>query len=354
VKLAIRNILSRTRGNDATAGNASDGESALEEIARLTAINRERRNPDVERRLAKLRNLAFYELDQVVPESAPEQLIDVEGHRDAIRIEHGLPAVDAADLDALVVRSALLSHGSLLVRGLIPGARASALAAGVDRAFEGRDAALEDNASTKTRPWFYPIEPEGRDSDRITGWGRFDPSVATVWLADSPRMLFELLDSFTDAGVQEVAADYLGEQPAFSVGKSVLRRVGPDGGGAWHQDGAFLGEGIRTLNVWTALSRCGDVAPGLDVVPRRFDEILETGTPGALFDWSVSDELVQEATGGVEPARPIFNPGDALLFDHLCLHGTAIDEAMAETRYATETWCFAPSTYPEQSVPLVI
>ena len=56
--------------------------------------------------------------------------------------------------------------------------------------------------------------------------------------------------------------------------------------------------------------------------------------------------------GGV--ARPIFEPGDALLFDHLCLHRTAVGPGMTEDRYATETWSFAPSVYPDDTVPLVL
>jgi hypothetical protein len=35
------------------------------------------------------------------------------------------------------------------------------------------------------------------------------------------------------------------------------------------------------------------------------------------------------------------------------LHRTAIDSLMTRERYAIETWFFAPSTYPDQYVPLV-
>ena len=66
----------------------------------------------------------------------------------------------------------------------------------------------------------------------------------------------------------------------------------------WHQDGAFLGRDVRSLNLWLALSPCGVDAPGLDIVPQRFDEILPTGTEGALFDWSVSPQVVEDAAGG--------------------------------------------------------
>ena len=43
--------------------------------------------------------------------------------------------------------------------------------------------------------------------------------------------------------------------------------------------------------------------------------------------------------------RPVFEPGDALILDHMNLHRTAVDAAMTRDRYAIEAWFFAPSTY---------
>jgi hypothetical protein len=53
------------------------------------------------------------------------------------------------------------------------------------------------------------------------------------------------------------------------------------------------------------------------------------------------------------PCRPVFEPGDVLLFDDLFLHRTAVDPAMTRDRYAIETWFFAPSAYPAGQIPLV-
>ena len=93
-----------------------------------------------------------------------------------------------------------------------------------------------------------------------------------VWTADSPRVLADLVDTLEAVGLAPLITAYLGERPVLSVNKCTLRRVGVEPGNAnWHQDGAFLGEGIRSLNVWMSLSHCGVDAPGLDVVPRRFD-----------------------------------------------------------------------------------
>jgi hypothetical protein len=61
---------------------------------------------------------------------------------------------------------------------------------------------------------------------------------------------------------------------------------------------------------------------------------------------------VQEAAGEVGIVRPIFNPGDALLFDDLMLHQTGSDPEMPNPRYAIESWFFGPSAYPANYVPI--
>ena len=116
--------------------------------------------------------------------------------------------------------------------------------------------------------------------------------------------------------------------PVLSVHKTTLRKADPSVGGAWHQDGAFMGD-ARALNLWLSLSRCGDLAPGLDLVPRRLDEIvIEHGV-----------DARRRAAPGRRPARrpatwrscgPIFEPGDALFFDEMFLHQTGSDPVDAE------------------------
>jgi hypothetical protein len=109
---------------------------------------------------------------------------------------------------------------------------------------------------------------------------------------------------------------------------------------------------VKALNVWLALSRCGDVAPGMDLVPRRIERIVETGTEGAAFDWSVSQAVAEESAGEAGILRPIFEPGDVLLFDELFLHATASSTEMTNTRYAVECWFFGPSAFPAEYPPL--
>jgi hypothetical protein len=188
----------------------------------------------------------------------------------------------------------------------------------------------------------FEITPEDRAWIRNSGG---------IWAADSPRLMFDMLELFDRVGLRRLIAGYLGERPALSLNKCTLRKVSPDAGTSWHQDGAFLGD-VRALNVWLALSRCGEDAPGLDLVPRRLDEIVPTGTDGALFGWSVSPAVAQEAARGLEILRPTFEPGDALLFDDLFLHRTAADREMPNPRYAIESWFFGPSAFPGEYAPL--
>jgi ectoine hydroxylase-related dioxygenase (phytanoyl-CoA dioxygenase family) len=125
-----------------------------------------------------------------------------------------------------------------------------------------------------------------------------------------------------------------------------------DTGTDWHQDGAFLGDDIRTVNVWLTLTDCGEDAPGLDVVAKRLPGVLETGTKGAQFDWSVGPDLVAEVAPN-DVVRPPFRAGDALLFDQRNLHRTGVSPGMVRERYAVETWFFAPSSYPHDQIPIV-
>ncbi|MDZ7732372.1 MAG: hypothetical protein U5R31_04010 [Acidimicrobiia bacterium] len=93
-------------------------------------------------------------------------------------------------------------------------------------------------------------------------------------------------------------------------------------------------------------------SPGLDLVPQRFPEVLETGTNGAQFDWSVGPGTV-ERVARHPVVRPEFRAGDALLFDELFLHRTGVSPGMTRPRYAIESWFFAPSTYPEAQIPIL-
>ena len=116
-----------------------------------------------------------------------------------------------------------------------------------------------------------------------------------------------------------------------------------------------MGERIRSLNLWLALSECGDEAdaPGIEFVMDQSRVIYETGTNGAAFDWTVGQGLIDKLHGDKCIVRPRFSPGDAVIFDHYNLHRTAYGCSDSACRYAVETWFFAASRAPENQHPLV-
>ena len=77
-----------------------------------------------------------------------------------------------------------------------------------------------------------------------------------------------------------------------------------------------------------------------------------TGTEGAMFNWSVAEDVVKRVAGPEGVVRPIFEPGDILLFDEMNLHSTAAEPSMPNPRYAIESWFFGLSGFPDDYVPI--
>jgi hypothetical protein len=323
-----------------------DPERYFTEINRLTEENSAERDPHTERRLLKLRHRAGISLQHHAgPEPQfPEPAFDALPAGD-------LPEVTMAELTPQLLRAGILRSGAVLVRGMIDPAQAAGLVEEIDRAFDARD----KRDAGEPRPEAY-YEEFGPDEPYELAERVWVTDASGLWLADSPKIMFDFAQTLEHTGLREVATGYLGERPTISINKCTLRKVNPDvvkghTGISWHQDGAFLGD-VRALNVWLSLSHCGDTAPGLDIVPKRIDHVVPTGTEGAAFDWSVSPAVVEEASEGVEVQRPIFEPGDVMLFDELFLHATGADIGMPNTRYAIESWFFGPSKFPEGYAPV--
>ena len=68
----------------------------------------------------------------------------------------------------------------------------------------------------------------------------------------------------------------------------------------------------------------------------------------------ISQRMAEETAGERSIVRPIFEPGDALLFDELFLHKTASEPTMRHPRYAIENWFFGGSGFPADYVPLTV
>jgi hypothetical protein len=320
----------------------------LEAIEALQVANRDAPDPAVERRLAHARYLAF---EQLEPNSTfdvwPVLVAGADRNAPAC-----LPEITPAELDAETVRGMILTHGGVCVRGLLDRGHVGGFVDGIDKALALRNKGRRTGAEApEDQSWFAAL-PLSAEAARLLGRNWVAGS-GGVLAADSPRLLFELFETYEGVGLRRVVAEYLGERPVLSANKCTLRRVPLTANTDWHQDGAFLGRGIRVLNVWIALTDCGVDAPGLDLVPQRLDHIVETGTGGAYFDWAVGSAVVERYAVDAPVVRPEFRAGDAVLFDEMYLHRTAIEPTMTRPRYAIESWFFAPTGYPDGQVPLV-
>ncbi|MDZ7782667.1 MAG: hypothetical protein U5K56_06910 [Halioglobus sp.] len=181
----------------------------------------------------------------------------------------------------------------------------------------------------------------------------FHRDSGSAMCVEAPSVAEALLEWYAAHGLRKLMQGYLGEKPCLTVKKWVLRRSAlPVAEAGWHQDGAFMGTNINSLNMWIPLNRCGGDtgAPGMDVLPLRLTDIASA--EGAQFDWSVSSNEVTSKSGTTTLTSPVFNPGDAFFFDHFFLHRTQYGVDFSELRYAIETWFFGETSFPKNQIPL--
>jgi hypothetical protein len=259
-----------------------------------------------------------------------------------------LPEVQRSELTADVLGGAVAHHGALVVRGLFDEHQVASGREVIQTARRRRD---ELPAGSQGNEWFRPF-PQSEQRDRVLR--KMVADKGGTWLADSPAATAHFLDELTAAGAVGAIAEHMGERPCFSLQKSTMRRSLPVAElTGWHQDGSFLGADVRTMNVWVTLSRCGGdhPAPGLEIVPRRFDEILP------VEGWSragISFELIDQIAAETPVLRPAFEAGDALMFDERFVHRTFLDASMTEVRFALECWFFALSHPADSYLSLLV
>lgn len=265
-----------------------------------------------------------------------------------------IPEISARDLSSEKLGSAIASYGSLIVRGLFDSALCDELNPLIDRVIEAAD--RRSGRYERDDSPFNPPEciTEVVDQEKLQNARGFHRWSGSAMCVESPSMALRLLGLYEAAGLKQIISEYLGEDACVSVMKWVIRRskfpIDPRG---WHQDGAFMGADINSINMWLPLTRCGGDtgAPGLDIIPRRINQVLRDES--SIFDWSVSNEYIADRfSGSAEPVSPVFDPGDALFFDHFNLHRTQYRESFSRVRYALETWFFGSKNFPKNQFPI--
>jgi ectoine hydroxylase-related dioxygenase (phytanoyl-CoA dioxygenase family) len=325
--------------------------SVLAAVDLVQAAVQRRENRQLERLAVRLRHQAFDEVGSSTgaPESWPPAF-DVRFADDG-----RVPEINRSNLDVETLKAGVFGRGSLIVRELFDAEQVRRLREAVRASFRAYDRSDHGESIGRHEQWLHPhalaSTPEQRLNDR-----RWVRKASGVLVADSPRALARLVEAVDGAGVSALLAELFGERPSLSVLKTTLRIVPPgrvvDHG--WHQDGAFLGADVRSINMWVALSECGENAPTLQMVPRRLPSVLGSGGAESAFSWSMSTKDVERLCEPEGPQWLHFSPGDVVFFDHLNLHSTAIREGMTEDRLAIEAWFFAPSGFPYDRIPLVV
>lgn len=323
------------------------GTSYRQQIEDLSAQNRLQRSDELEQQIANLRieAAAKYQAPQPKqPWRAPAQ------SPYTVALDE-IPEINAADLDLDALGSAIHFHGALIVRGLVDQKAVDELRQQLDHALDERDQSAQNGSDGNS--WYCPPE-KLLSHPRCKSFG-MTARTGSMWTAASPRVMCTLIDLYERLGLQSLCDSYFGEQSMLSIKKWVLRRIFPLAQPSdWHQDGAFMGADIKSVNLWLALNECGEStdAPGMDIIPGKISEILDTGTHDAAFEWSVGEGLVEETFAERPAQQPHFKPGDAVFFDHMNLHRTSYSTAFTQPRYAIESWFIAPSNYPQGQVPL--
>src|SRR5262245_23842827 len=178
------------------------------------------------------------------------------------------PRIPLDDLTPAVLRGTIEASGCVLIPGLLSPELVAELVEGIDQAFDGYD--RHAGANDTGDPWYDAFIPTPGVVHVTRPWLREGGGVLT---GDSPVMIERWFGILELLGVVGLVADVFGERPVTSLDKCALRRIRSGDGIEWHQDGSFLGIESGALNLWVSLTDTTD-APGLDIVSRRFTEIV--------------------------------------------------------------------------------
>ncbi len=269
-----------------------------------------------------------------------------------------LPEIEPQALTVETLRSGIMGNGAVIVRGLMGRDTARRMCENIDRTVQAQREGAGAQENSGGPAWYARSSlVKGGPAQLYSKPGSPPPPVsASVWAVDSPHTAAQLIDFYKSINLPALLRGYFTEPAVLSVRKWVLRRRAPDNGcqAGWHQDGRFMGESIRTVNLWIALTDCGGdaKAPGLEIVGGGNKTIYETGTQGAALDWVVGQGLVDSLGDSSPVLCPRFQPGDALFFDHYNLHRTGFGAHHTDVRYALEAWFFAASRAPAKQIPL--
>lgn len=317
----------------AEANALAEQHRRLDAVDLLQAGNVGLLDAGVEIRLAELRRDAVVEIPEVDTHPVPQFDDPFPGHS-------GLIEINREDATPEVVGGAVQHHGCVLVRGLLSPEAATHLAQDIEHSFDALKAAHDGAPPSETRPWYVPLAPHP-DLPSYVPEQRANLSYYRVCTVDSPRTMFDVVDTYERAGIHDIARAFLGARPVHTSQKWALRRMPKRSIYGWHQEASVFDSGpLRAINVWMSLTECGVDSPGFDVLPRREPEIIPADR-GFMLTEETFDRVRD-----CDFASPLYQPGDAMIFDEYLIHRTNTNQSMPGERTSIESWYFTRGSKP--------
>jgi hypothetical protein len=264
------------------------------------------------------------------------QAVDVFGPGD------GLPEIHRSELDLDRLASGLQFHGAIVVREFMTSGEVDLMRQRLD------------DKERIAEAWAASGPPDAEAVAELQRLGF--PGVP-------PRAQRELIAIYRRDGFADALQGYLGGPPLMATGRMTLARDLTNGGLPWHQDGAyFLGE-CGAVASWCALTEVGVTSPGLQLVPRRFHDVVGfdeealrqlDAAPQLAYSHEFADEVLSSILTETPPIVPVLAAGDALLFDEMTMHRTDQRRFDDPFREKAISWFFAPSRFSPVYIPTVL
>jgi hypothetical protein len=316
--------------------------------------------------LSELNSRIFYYKDA---DSSPSKRVIDDCTETCADTNIHVPEVDVSEFSLDFLKQSMRENGCLIVRNFFSADDVKAMQSFVDYSFAVNskpDTAVHKYLSKKLdlEPVLKKTRADIQENKKVnstySNTAMFGSKLThllgqnkSFLIAHTPILAEKLLNLFEKKGLRAILKNYFGNDPCVSVYKWVLRRSGPpDAPIDFHQDGAFMGDQISSLNCWIPLSNCGtgyDVH-GLDVVPVRFMNAFKKGS--GMLDWTISDKAVTETYSQEAVVTPTFREGDLFFFDHLLVHRSQCLPGFARPRSAIETWFFDSVNFPKNQIPI--
>jgi hypothetical protein len=286
-----------------------------------------------------------------------------------VAVDFQIPEIDASKLTVDILKQAIREKGCLIARNFFDAAEVKEMRSYVDYAFainDNRDNFIHqylakqidlEEVLEKTRA---DIEEKLKSNPTYTNTLKLGKKLAqplgknkSHLTAQTPILTEKLFKLYEKKQLKALLRSYFGNEPCVSVYKWVLRRADPPAEPIdFHQDGAFMGDEITSLNCWISLSDCGAGCDlhGMDIVPVRHMNAFAKGT--GILNWTISQQSVVDAYSEDGIVTPTFRAGDMFFFDHLLVHRSQSIPNPASKRYAIETWFFDSVNFPKNQIPL--